>query len=237
MRRRVLVLALTGLSLDVSSSDRSINHTSHICLLRGPGLAEQVLGCNVLNHDAHVVPIDVLDVAFAIGIYGDDVLRPAHHLQLLCDDPECPWRLLPMAPRAPRRPEAALRRRRRVPCLGSALGCNRGRSCARTQVLPDSLQSAPLSPSGALALALRSLGATPRCALECRLLQLPCGPVGQRSANGRASGYPQGTLVAARALGPWQLAGAAERHRPPRVTAHHNDWRMRSHGSRAPART
>ena len=104
------VACSSWLSLDVSSSDLSINHTSHICLLRGPGLAEQVLGCNVLSHDAHVVPIDVLDVAFAIGIYGDDVLRPAHHLQLLCDDPECPWRLLPMAPRAPRRPEAALRR-------------------------------------------------------------------------------------------------------------------------------
>jgi hypothetical protein len=38
------------------------------------------------------------------------VLRPAHHLQLLCDDPECPVGLLSRAPRAPRRPEAALRR-------------------------------------------------------------------------------------------------------------------------------
>ena len=42
-----------------------------------------------------------------------------------------------------------------MPCLGSALGCNRGRSCARTQVLPDSLQSAPFHPQ----VRLRSLSA------------------------------------------------------------------------------
>ena len=105
MRRRVLVLALyTGRVIL-----RSL-HQPHQPHLLVESLAEQVLGCNVLSHDAHVVPIDVLDVAFVIDIHGDDVLRPAHHLQLLCDDPECPWRLLPMAPRAPRRPEAALRR-------------------------------------------------------------------------------------------------------------------------------
>ena len=61
------VACSSWLSLELSPPDLCINHTSHICLLRGPGVAEQVLGCNVLNHDAHVVPIDVLDVAFVIS--------------------------------------------------------------------------------------------------------------------------------------------------------------------------
>ena len=71
------VACSSWLSLELSSPDLCINHTSHICLLRGPGLAEQVLGCDVLSH---AVPIDALNVAFVIFIYGEDVRR---HLQLL----------------------------------------------------------------------------------------------------------------------------------------------------------
>ena len=59
--------------------------------------------------------------------------------------------------------------------------------------------------------------------------------MGARSSAGRCSrpavrwGHaPRWSCVAARAPGPWQLAVAAERHRPPRVPSHLEDLRKRS---------
>ena len=82
---------------------------------------------------------------------------------------------------------------------------------------------------------LRSLSARVRAEARGRVPAVAAAPRsgGATLRDGRASGYSQSILVAARALGPWQLAGAAERHRPPRVPMHHNDSRKAL--SRGPA--